>query len=67
MDKVIKLEGICYAGIYAQPLSLVHTDNIKFQAALYTDGSNVAVGTGNDRILDSGYVIIEYTKTTDTV
>ena len=48
------------------PLPFIDANNVIYQVRLLITATNVVVSTGADRTAMTGYVILEYSKTTDT-
>ena len=62
---VTRLSGMATNGTYHFPMPLVATDALTSQIQLYINGANITIRTGSNRSSFNGYVIIEYTKTSD--
>ena len=68
LKNIVSLQGIASYGDISFPFNNVRpreTSNIA-TIGLYFYGGNITIETGNDRSAYTGYVTIEYTKTTDT-
>ena len=63
LSTVVSLSGFATNGTIFLPLPLARYSNFASQIGLYMDTTNVVVEPGNDRTSYTGYVIIEYTKT----
>lgn len=63
LSTVVSLSGFATNGTVFLPLPLARYNNFASQIGLYADTTNIIVEPGNDRTAYTGYVIIEYTKT----
>jgi len=63
LSTVVSLLGFATNGTVFLPLPLARYNNFASQIGLYADTTNIIVEPGNDRTAYTGYVIIEYTKT----
>lgn len=63
LSTVVSLWGFATNGTVFLPLPLARYNNFASQIGLYADTTNIIVEPGNDRTAYTGYVIIEYTKT----
>lgn len=63
LSTVVSLSGFATNGAVFLPLPLARYNNFASQIGLYADTTNIIVEPGNDRTAYTGYVIIEYTKT----
>ena len=63
LSTVVSLWGFATNGTVFLPLPLARYNNFASQIGLYADTTNIVVEPGNDRTAYTGYVIIEYTKT----
>ena len=63
LDTAVSLSGFATNGTIFLPLPLARYSNFASQIGLYMDTTNVVVEPGNDRTAYTGYVVIEYTKT----
>lgn len=63
LSTVVSLSGFATNGTVFLPLPLARYNNFASQIGLYADTTNIIVESGNDRTAYTGYVIIEYTKT----
>lgn len=63
LNTVVSLWGFATNGTVFLPLPLARYNNFASQIGLYADTTNIIVEPGNDRTAYTGYVIIEYTKT----
>lgn len=63
LSTVVSLSGFATNGTVFMPLPLARYNNFASQIGLYADTTNIIVEPGNDRTAYTGYVIIEYTKT----
>ena len=62
---IITIRGFATSGTEFIPLPFTHSSSLEAQVQVYASGDNINVRTGNDRSSSTGYVILEYTKTTD--
>lgn len=65
LNKVIKIYGNATNGTLHLPLPFVSTVSISSNVGININGNYITINSGTDRSSFSGYVIIEYTKTTD--
>ena len=63
LSTVVRLSGFATNGTIFLPLPLARYSNFASQIGLYADTANIVVEPGNDRTTYTGYVVIEYTKT----
>ncbi len=63
LSTVVRLSGFATNGTVFFPLPLARYSNFASQIGLYADTTNIIVEPGNDRTSYTGYVVIEYTKT----
>lgn len=63
LSTVTSLSGFATNGTVFLPLPLARYNNFASQIGLYADTTNIVVEPGNDRTAYTGYVVIEYTKT----
>lgn len=63
ISTVVSLSGFATNGTVFLPLPLARYNNFASQIGLYADTTNIVVEPGNDRTAYTGYVVIEYTKT----
>jgi hypothetical protein len=63
LSTVVRLSGFATNGTIFLPLPLARYSNFASQIGLYADTTNIIVEPGNDRTTYTGYVVIEYTKT----
>ena len=66
LDNLITIIGYTKSGTTILPLPLVDVNNMNGMITVYYSNGDVIIRTGIDRTSFSGYVILEYTKTTDT-
>ena len=65
LNKVIKIYGNATNGTLHLPLPFVSTVSISSNVGININGNYITINSGTDRSSLSGYLIIEYTKTTD--
>lgn len=63
LSTVVSLSAFATNGTVFLPLPLARYNNFASQIGLYADTTNIVVEPGNDRTAYTGYVVIEYTKT----
>jgi hypothetical protein len=63
LGTIVSLTGFATNGTIFLPLPLARYSNFASQIGLYADTANIIVEPGNDRTSYTGYVVIEYTKT----
>lgn len=63
LSTVVNISGFATNGTVFLPLPLARYNNFASQIGLYVDTTNIVVEPGNDRTAFTGYVIMEYTKT----
>lgn len=67
LKSIIKIEGIADRGDgFFQSIPMVYrqADNA-YNTSIIVEGTDINIQTGQDRSMFNGYVILEYTKTTD--
>jgi hypothetical protein len=63
LSTVVSLSGFATNGTVFLPLPLARYNNFASQIGLFANTTNIVVEPGNDRTAYTGYVVIEYTKT----
>jgi hypothetical protein len=63
IDTIVRLYGFATNGSAFLPLPLARYSNFESQIGLWADKTYIVVEPGNDRRAFTGYVVIEYTKT----
>lgn len=64
LSTVVSLSGFVTNGNIFLPLPLARYNNFASQIGLFVNMTDIVVEPGNDRTAYTGYVVIEYTKTT---
>lgn len=69
IENVIKIEGtgVLGSGVFMELNHYILNDNIAYNSSLGIEGENIRFYLSNGRTLLSANVILEYTKTTDTI
>lgn len=65
LDAVISMFGACNSNGLWLPIPRTHVSDVIFQNYVYIDNGSVKIGCGSGSAISYGYLIIEYTKTTD--
>lgn len=65
LKRVISIKGNATDGINYIPIPNVHSTSLAAQVAVYLTSTTIKLTTGSDRTGYTGYLTIEYTKTTD--
>lgn len=63
LKNFVSIRGIAMGGDYF-PIPYVATSSLGAGAQIYVNSTQIAIQTGSDRTAYTGYVILEYTKTT---
>lgn len=66
LDSVFEIYGATYYNGLWTSLPRVHTSDFNYHVQVYIDNGVLYVHTGGGVIISRGYVIVEYTKTTDS-
>ena len=65
LDTPILMVGASYYNGLWTPLPRTHTSDNIYQNQVYIDSGDLKVGCGSSSIITKGYLVLEYTKTTD--
>ena len=64
LSQIINMYGYAIANDFTLPLPYIST-SAEYQVGIQVAGNNLQIVTGFDRSAFAGYVVVEYTKTTD--
>ena len=66
LDVVVNAFGFAKSTVNQTPIPFVNNTTVGSQVAMFIDDTNITLRTSDDRSIYSGYVTLQYTKTTDT-
>ena len=64
LDTPLFIKGVSFYNIWT-PIPRTHASNIIYQNQIYIENNTVKIGCGSGSAISKGFVIVEYTKTTD--
>lgn len=64
LDTPLFIKGVSFYNIWT-PIPRTHASNIIYQNQIYIENNTVKIGCGAGSAISKGFVIVEYTKTTD--
>lgn len=67
LDEVINFYARTKSGTTTRIIPTSSPVDVSYNMDIYINGTNITINTGTDRSSYTAYVVVEYTKTTDTV